>query len=649
MDKKRICIYVTYDKHQIVDTYIGYMLAELKTCVDFLVVVCNETKIVKGKEILEKYADQVFYRENRGLDAGAFKDTLCNRLGWDKVKAYDELLLVNDSFFGPFCSMKDIFKEMEEKKVDFWGLAKHGKGVYESLGQFSEHIQSFFLVIRSRMLHSSFFREYWESLPYYVTWKEIVKNHEFLFTDHFVKRGFSFDVLADCDANNSVNIKNNYTQYAVIPYEMICKRHFPFLKKKPLETVTLDIQTQENFRKALTYIDENTPYDVDHIYRNIIRTMNVADLYRNLLLRYVSGQNSEMNNSKKIYIAVFVKYQESVEYVLEYLDNVQNERMHIGIYTEKTEIAEDFKTKGYVCRFIESTENYPEILNELSKNDYICVIHDTDISGEKEQNCIGKSYFYNIWENLLKDSEHINYIISCFEKDSHLGFLAPPDPVFSYYFGSMGNKWKNGYVSVRQMIEKLQLRCQVSFNKPPIAITDNFWVRGEVLGRIREKDIPENTILSLLWTYIAQDAGFYSGIVESEDYAAMNEVNHQYYLGTLVNKVRMQYGEFEEFMELRKYLVEGALHSFCERYPRLLIYGTGYMAEKYKDLVPFLSAYVVSDGQPKVDEIDGIKVFYLSEIEETEDMGILVCLDEEHQAQVIPMLESRGIHHYLCI
>ena len=58
---KRICIYLTYDKQQIADQYIGYMLKELKTCTDYLAVICNTPTIAEGKEILETYADTVFY------------------------------------------------------------------------------------------------------------------------------------------------------------------------------------------------------------------------------------------------------------------------------------------------------------------------------------------------------------------------------------------------------------------------------------------------------------------------------------------------------------------------------------------------------------------------------------------------------------
>lgn len=165
---KRICIYLTYDQQKVVDRYIGYMLKELKTCVDYLAVVCNETEVIRGKEILEEYADEIFYRENIGFDAGGFKDALFTYLGWEKILQYDELVLVNDSMFGPFRPMVDIFSEMEEKPVDFWGMAKHGASLSENGIYKPELIQSYFWVIRSRMLHSFQFKKFWNNVLYYI-------------------------------------------------------------------------------------------------------------------------------------------------------------------------------------------------------------------------------------------------------------------------------------------------------------------------------------------------------------------------------------------------------------------------------------------------------------------------------------------------
>ena len=48
---KRIGIYLTYDKQGVIDRYIGYMLNALKDCTEYMIVVCNEEKVVKGQEI----------------------------------------------------------------------------------------------------------------------------------------------------------------------------------------------------------------------------------------------------------------------------------------------------------------------------------------------------------------------------------------------------------------------------------------------------------------------------------------------------------------------------------------------------------------------------------------------------------------------
>ena len=118
---KRLCVYLTYDEQKKIDSYIGYMLKELKTCASHVAVVCNETEIVAGREILTEYADDIFCRENKGIDAGGFKDALCSFIGWDQVLQYEELVLVNDSFFGPFVPMWTIFSEMENRGlVETW-------------------------------------------------------------------------------------------------------------------------------------------------------------------------------------------------------------------------------------------------------------------------------------------------------------------------------------------------------------------------------------------------------------------------------------------------------------------------------------------------------------------------------------------------
>lgn len=642
-----LCIYLTYDKQNIVDKYIGYMLKELKTCVDYLVVVCNERKISRGLDILEEYADAIFFRDNIGFDAGGFKDALCDFIGWDKVLQYEELVLVNDSMFGPFKPMKDIFVEMNGKNVDFWGLAKHGECQSIDMGYMHEHIQSFFLVIHSRMLHSCQFREYWEKIPYYIAFRDVVSQHEVQFTHYFSSLGYSYDTLAETAPNDSNNIVNNFMQYGMICYELIKKRNFPFLKKQQLAYDTLNLQTQQNLRQAIDYINVATDYDVNLIWDNIIRTLYISDLQRSLHLQYIIPTGQMRVADKNVAIIVFVAYRESEEFIREYLQGVPS-NFTIKIFSECEELLDDYKVQGIECRAIQRNEMVG-VFAELCNYDFVCMLHDADISSDRRPSCVGKSYLYNVWENMIKNTEHICGILDLFEKESRLGFLAAPQPDFGEYFKDYGRGWNGRFETVQCIIEKLGLKCQISELKEPYRIAEDFWIRGCILQKIKLLDWDDSLYLPYIWSYLAQDAGYYSGIVESTDYAAIKEVNSQHYLNQIVAQVRRQYGFFDSFSKMKEKILVGALERFCAKHQRIFVYGIGGMAERYKMLLLDVEGYVVSDGQNKPEQWNGKQVIYLSELKELEDCGVILCLNERNQEKIIPMLQERGIYHYFCV
>lgn len=647
---KRLCIYLTYDKQNIVDEYIGYMLKELKTCADYVAVVCNETEVACGLDILGNYADEIFCRGNIGFDAGGFKDALCVFLGWEKVLQYDELVLVNDSMFGPFKPMKDIFAEMNKKEADFWGLAVHGETNLSSLGYVAEHVQSYFMVIRRRMLHSYQFMDYWKEMPYFATYNETIMGHEIKFTQYFSRMGFTYSSLADTKANDSIS---NYAQYAYISYELIRKRNFPFFKKQQISSDTLFWQTQENLRQSIDYINEETCYDVNFIWDNIIRTLNVSDIYRSFHLRYIIpagdisfGQADTF--CRHLAVIVFAAHEEAAEYVLEYLQELKL-NCTIIIFSEKDSCLEAYAKQGFECRYVEhGLCGIAELLADFSSYDYVCVLNDTDMTSDRNPSCVGKSYFYNVWENLLKNTSHVIGIMECFAKEPRLGYLAPPQPVFADYFGECGKEWNGKFGTVRRIAEELNLNCQLSEMKEPFRVTADFWVRGCVLKKIIHMKTEDNPFLPYMWSYIAQDAGYYSGIVESIGYASMNEVNLQHYLCQAASQVRRQCGGFASFSEMKESMLSSALTAFCGKYRRIFIYGVGEMAQKYKGILPDVEAYIVSDGQEKQQDVDGVPVKYLSEINVPDDCGVVLLLNRKNQMQVVPLLEAHGIKNYFC-
>lgn len=607
---KRLCIYETYDKQNIVDNYIGVMLKELKDCMNFLVVVCNETHVDRGIEILKQYADMIFFRENIGFDAGAFKDVLCNLLGWEKVLAFDELFLVNDSFFGPFVEMKDILIEMEGRNLDFWGLIDHAEAINSNLEYIPAHIQSFFLCIDSVMLHDIAFKEYWNQMPYYKKIDDVVKNHEMVFTQYFVKMGYSYGVYAYTACNNSSNIKNNFIQYMVLSNELIRKRKFPFLKKQQIAYNTLNQQTQENLRQAFDYIDKNTNYDIDLIWENIIRTLDMKSLQHSLSLRLiVSDMPVRRVYNKRIIVIIFASYLNAYEYIMNYIDKLLK-LYEVIVYTKNKEVFDCYRNKK-----VRVKEGKFRIENFCKIYQYICILHDEDMSSQLNPSYIAKSYFYGVWDNLIKDEHYVNNIVSEFENNKRLGFLYPPKPIFADYFSADYGLKEKG----------------------------SFWIRGSLLNEYNEKFTIND------WIKKVQYLGFYSEIVESVEFARMNEQNQQYYLEKLIEQIKGQYKNFFNFEDMKQIIFSGAVKEFCSKYKEIFIYGIGYMARNYKSIIPKIDGYVISDNQENPMKIEGIPVFYLSELKAEDDIGIIICVSEKYQKEIIELLKKKGHKNFICI
>jgi rhamnosyltransferase len=643
---KRLGIYLVYDDQGIVDRYIGHFLKELRPCVSTLAVVCNMETIVRGEDILRQYADHIFLRKNIGFDAGGFKDALCSFLGWEKVREYDELVLANDSTIGPFYPMRDIFSKMDGRPLDFWGLTIHDEKLHESGFYAARHVQSFFIAVRSRMLHSAEFQDFWESMPYYSSFNSVIEEYELRFTQRFADLGYTYGSLADTAANDSEDPRGNFNQYALIPYELTKKRDFPFFKKAPIMYDLWADQSQQEFRQLVDYIDRETDYDVDLFWENAIRRFNAADLYRIFHFRYILPPFRRALSSRTA-VVVFVSCAGSFELVSPYLEGLRTS-CRVAVCAGEEDLLNEYRASGYECAVL-SPGDRPAFLAGYADYDFVCVIHAADLAPGAQATSIGKSHFYGIWENLLKSPEHAAAVEELFDREPRLGVLAGPSILFGPYFGGLGKGWDGRYGPVCRAAEKMDLHCRLAEDKPPYQTAENVWVRGSVLAKLSRMDPEDAPLLPDLWSYLAQDAGYYSGVVESPEFASMNEANLQWYLDRTARCVRAQYGAFETFPDMQMLLFLNSLRAFSTDHAPVYIYGVGLVAKYYEPHIPRKDGFIVSDGQPKPEEFCGYPVQYLSELQLPEGGGIILCLNEKNQREVLPLLKERGIDEIFCV
>ncbi len=644
---KRLVVYLTYSPKNVVEDYVGYMLKELRKISTTLIVICNEESVLSGEEHIKKFADKYYFRKNIGLDAGGFKDALTKFIGWDEVKKYDELVMANDSFFGPFTDIEEFFADAEAREGDFWGLIKHGnsKNVKESV---AEHIQSFFIAIRSSMFNSDEFQKYWNEMPYYNDYSGVVNNHEKCFTKTFHDLGYSYFTMANTDINDSENPKFNQNQYAAFQYELIKKRNFPFLKRQELGKDISSWQTSENIQLALDYIDKNTEYDVGLIYKSVAGAMDLRMLQRTLCLNYILDESDDVDiRTEETAIILFAQYRSAVEDVDEALMDLKKQ-FDVLVCTGDLSIAQLYKNKGYECII---GHGFLEVLKKYAGREYLCLMSDVDLSGKNEFISASKSTLYNYTENLIKSPYYCGAVIRLFMEKDYLGALIPPLLLHASNFEKI--RW-NEFSDADQLkkdVERLKLKCVIDNDAQPMISKNCLWLRGEVLRHLFEKWDERWTEIKIdrLWQYIVQDAGFCIGQIQSRSYAEMYGNYMSRFLSMAADYMENTDFGKGSFDDIELELFKGKYFDFRKKYSKIYVYGTGLFAIRYADFFKNVEAYVVSDGQRKTDEFNGKKVYELSEVDFDKDTGVVICTGKKMRKEIRKLLNERGISSYVCV
>jgi len=592
---KRVAIYFFYDKDGIVDGYVDYFLEDLKKNLDRLIVVCNGKLTSEGRKKFSKYTNEIIVRENKGFDVWAYKEGI-EYIGWDNLKNYDELIMLNMTIMGPIYPFKEMFDEMDSRKdLDFWGITKFHKFPVDpwgliQYGYIPEHIQSHFIAVRKPMLKSYEFKQHWEKMRMINTYFESVSYHESIFTKKFNDKGFKSDTYV-----NSNDLKD-FTDHPIIDYpkKIIKENKCPIFKRRSFFNSYDDFLTRGMGRSSLElfkYIEKNTNYDVNLIWDNILRVENMYDIKNTLHLNYNLPSDYSLledNKSQKIGLFFHIYFEDLIEECFHYVSNVP-EYTDIFITTDeenkKIKIENKFsKLKNKVdVKVIENRGRDVSAFlvpnrEEILKYDIACFAHDKKTK-QLHPELKGEEFKYKCLENILGNKNFVNNIIDLFIKNPRLGLLSPPAPNHAEFYGNLGREWGENYDITVELLNDLNIESNIDKSKAPIAPYGTmFWFRPKAMKKLLEKtwvykDFPEEpnkidgTILHAIeraYPFVVQEAGFYSANVLNEEFSRVEMTNLGFMLSSLnktlySNKLFQHYGMQYFLLDFMKKTLGGKL------------------------------------------------------------------------------------------
>jgi len=559
---RRLGVFVFYDKNGLVGDYVFTLLDDIISELTDIVIVCNGEIVSEDRRRLAKYTKLFYQRQNEGFDVTAWKDALFKYIGWDKLAEYDELLLFNNTFYGPFYPFSEVFTQMETRDIDFWGLTVNYE-TYEESNKFGTHyipthLQSYFLVIRKPMLISQAFRKFWEDIPRINCVEDAIANMEIKFTQHFSNLGFrwaSFTETSDLETD----VLHNVNLYIFSPYELIKYRRMPVLKRNFImqRAVNVLYGGTDQARRVIDYLKKETNYDVGLILRDLLRTKNIRDIFEVLGLQYIIPAcytiGEPLKRRPKVALILYVSNLKYFDRFLQYVNSLSDYGDLYLVSEPENEIAlrEKFTDLTFGRSvFIAATDRGQELsallisCKEIINNyDYICLAHDTKLTSTKRIP-IGMENCTAIFENLLASRKYVENILRTFESEPLLGILAAP---FSFVgeknLQQLSNEWVNeiNYLNTLGLLDRLGIKniIPISPEKAPVMTGTAVWFRPKALTPLlniqwSDFDFSPNSVpqdgtiyhaVERALAFIAQSQGFYTGTVMNDAYAP-NEITN---------------------------------------------------------------------------------------------------------------------------
>ena len=584
---KRIAMYVIFDKDGKLDGFRKYYLQELRKVVDCIVAVLNGTITAESRDELEELTDDIFVRENTGLLAYGWIEGI-EHIGWDTLEKYDELLMLNDSFFGPFFPLEEMFSAMEKSDADFYGAMKNFEeesftniaGRPMRHGHFMGSI-CYFYVIRKRLLHSPEFRKYWGTKPVVKEDWDTYFFSEIDFFQYVQDAGFRIDAYQGDKFKGYLFDNLTHNMHRLVGEEKI-----PFARTRPFCTDMKDQSQQFNYgkdpRETLEYIDKHTDYDAKLIWDFILRTKNLTDIFNQLQLEYVVSKDSVEKSfiyDKKIAVILHIYYKDQVEIIANYCENfISNTDFYITTTSEETKsaIVEAFDNRKihYICKIRPNIGvamstlwiTYADIVTE-GNYEYICYFHDKK-SPYSQFDIQGEQFAKRCYQNLFGTKEVVKNIINLFEENPKLGVLGAPKVYHGDYYMVDARSHYGNYPNVIKFLKQLNIKVNTDFYKIPVApYGDMFWFRPLALKKAiahgftyddfdikYEKDFTILHAIERCYGYIAQESGYYYGEVINTDDARSDLVNYRYMLELLCTMMLRQGFYFDNYEQVKQQL-----------------------------------------------------------------------------------------------
>lgn len=250
---QRVCLFSHFDVDNKVDEYVVNYLSAIKAEGFKIVFVTSNLELVRDDlTAVEALCSAIIHRENKGYDFAGW--ALAMR-AFPSIQSAKEVLVANDSVYGPLRPLRPIFEMMDRHTCDFWGITESDEVEW--------HLQSYFLVFKQSAIRSPAYREFWAGVVALGEKQQVIERYELSLARSLSKGGLlkpgslvSLPFITKDICNPTLKLWR----------EIVVKSGSPFIKVQLLRDNPLDSEI-DGWEKIVSEMNYDPQMIRDHLLR----------------------------------------------------------------------------------------------------------------------------------------------------------------------------------------------------------------------------------------------------------------------------------------------------------------------------------------------------------------------------------------------
>jgi lipopolysaccharide biosynthesis protein len=600
---RRLFVYVVWDRRGGVDDYVPYALAGMRAEAAHILVVVNGTLSQEGRAKLEPVCDDILVRDNTGYDIWAQKEAL-EHVG-DAISEFDEIILTNDTWFGPVRPYGPVLARMASRPVDFWGLSDHAReepNPFTRKGVLHYHLQSFWIAVRRSMFLSEAWRAYWRDLPAMPDYFDAVLKHEAVFTHHFATRGFHHDV-----AFPSADYPTDHP--ALFNPDLLLADGCPVLKRRPFFHYPPFLDRHAVIGRDIAKEVESYGYPVAMMWKNLAR--NVAPKILNAdagMLEVLPDVDVSSGSARALRIVAILHifYTEMTDEMLDRVDTLPG-AYDLVVTTPDADRAKTIADiiarrprdgRSVDIRVVASNAGRDQSAFLIGCRDilldggYDLVVKLHSKKTPQDGFNIGRHFKEQQFGNLLDSPGYTANLLALFQREPGLGLVYPP--MIHIGYPTMGHAWWANKPGAEALCSELGIRVPLDDVSPLAPYGSMFVARPEALRLLVEHewryaqfggadayaDGGLAHILERLPSYAAGESGYHTRTVATAEYMSISHTALEYKLDQLSSTLPGDTVDAIHYLRGVGQVGRGRLIDFARMYIRLHFPGVGAAARR---------------------------------------------------------------------